>query len=127
MRWTRLSFFYLVGYLTAGGLGLLFAPELALQLLGATGSYPAVLVRFTGSLLLALGILVAQIVRYRVEVLYPTTLIVRVVLVATMVALYVTSRDPLFLVLTGIVGLGMMLTTTGLLADRRASLERRIQ
>ena len=127
MRWTRLSFSYLVGYLTAGGLGLLFAPALALRLLGATGSYPAVLVRFMGSLLLALGILVAQIVRHRVEALYPTTLVVRVVLVATMVALYVTSRDPLFLVLTGIVGVGMILTTTGLLADRRASLQRRIQ
>jgi uncharacterized protein YjeT (DUF2065 family) len=120
MRWTRLSFFYLVGYLTLGGLGLLFAPALALQLLGATGSYPAVLVRFMGSLLLALGILVAEIVRLRVEALYPTTLIVRVVLVATMVPLYVASRDPLFLVLTGIVGLGMVLTATGLLADRRA-------
>ena len=120
MRWTRLSFFYLVGYLTAGGLGLLFAPALALQLLGATGSYPAVLVRFMGSLLLALGILVAQIVRHRVEALYPTTLVVRVVLVATLVALYGASHDPLFLVLTGIVGLGMVLTASGLLADRRA-------
>lgn len=120
MRWTRLSFFYLVGYLTVGGLGLLFAPALALQLLGATGTYPPVLVRFMGSLLLALGILVAQIMRHRVEALYPTTLVVRVVLVATLVALYVASRDPLFLVLTGIVGLGMALTTTGFVVDRRA-------
>ena len=120
MRWTRLSFFYLVGYLTVGGLGLLFAPALALQLLGATGTYPPVLVRFMGSLLLALGILVAQIMRHRVEALYPTTLVVRVVLVTTLVALYVASRDPLFLVLTGIVGLGMALTTTGFVVDRRA-------
>ena len=29
-------------------------------------------------------------------------------------------RDPLFLVLTGIVGLGMLLTTAGILTDRRA-------
>ena len=121
MRWTRLSFFYLVGYLTLGGLGLVFAPALALQLLGATGSYPPVLVRFMGALLLALGILVSQIVRHRVEVLYPMTLVVRVVLVGTMVPLYLASRDPLFLVLTAIVGLGMVLTATGLLADRRAS------
>jgi len=120
MRWTRLSFFYLVGYLTFGGLGLLFAPTLALQLFGATGSYPTVLVRLMGSLLLALGILVAQIVRLRVEALYSATLVVRVVLVATLVPLYVASRDPLFLVLTGIVGLGMVLTATGLVADRRA-------
>ncbi len=121
MRWTRLSFFYLVGYLTLGGLGLLVAPTLALQLLGATGSYPTVLARLVGALLLALGILVAQIVRHRVEALYSTTLGVRVVLVGTMVPLYVASRDPLFLVLSGIVARGMILTTAGLLADRRAS------
>ena len=121
MRWTRLSFLYLTGYLSLGGLGLLFAPALALHVLGATGSYPPALVRLLGALLLALGILVAQIARRRVEVLYPTTLVVRVVLVGTMVVLYFASRDRLFLVLTGIVGLGMLLTATGLLADRRAS------
>lgn len=121
MRWTRLSFFYLTGYLSLGGLGLLFTPTLALRVLGATGSYPPALVRLLGALLLALGMLVAQIVRHRVEALYATTLIVRVVLAATLVAAYLASRDPLFLVLTGIVGLGMILTATGFLADRRAS------
>ncbi len=121
MPWTRLTFFYLIGYLSLGGIGLLFAPELALRLLGATGSYPPVLARFCGAFMVALGILVAQIVRHRLEVLYPTTLMVRVVLVGTMVELYLESRDPLFLVFTGIVGLGMLLTTAGFLTDRRAS------
>ncbi len=121
MRWTRLSFFYVTGYLSLGGLGLLFAPALALHMLGAIGSYPPALVRLLGALLLALGILVAQIMRHRVEALYRTTLVVRVVLVVTLVPLYFATRDPLFLVLTGIVGLGMLLTATGLLADRRAS------
>jgi uncharacterized protein YjeT (DUF2065 family) len=118
MRWTRLSFFYLVGYLTVGGLGLLAAPELALRLLGATGSYPSSLSRLIGALLLALGMLIAQIVRHRAEPLYRFTLVVRTVLVATMVGLYLTSHDPLFLVLAAIVGLGMLLTTIGLLKDR---------
>lgn len=119
MRWTRLSFFYLIGYLTLGGIGLLGAPALALHLLGAAGSYPAVLVRLLGSFMIALGIIVAQIVRHRVEVLYPTTLVVRVVLLGSIVGLYFESRDPLFVVLAGIVGLGMVLTGTALLADRR--------
>ena len=89
----------------------LTAPELALRLLGATGSYPSSLSRLIGALLLALGMLIWQIVRHRVEPLYRFTLVVRTVLVATMVGLYLTSRDPLFLVLAGIVGLGMVLTT----------------
>ena len=121
MRWTRLSFFYLIGYLSVGGLGLLVAPDLALRLLGATASYPAVLVRLLGAFMVALALLVGQIVRYRVEVLYPTTLMVRIVLLGTIVGLYFASRDPLFLVLSGIVALGMLLTTAGLLTDRRAS------
>jgi uncharacterized protein YjeT (DUF2065 family) len=122
MRWTRLSFFYLIGYLSVGGLGLLVAPELALRLLCATASYPAVLVRLLGAFMVALALLVGQIVRYRVEVLYPTTLMVRIVLLGTIVGLYFfASRDPLFLVLSGIVALGMLLTTAGLLTDRRAS------
>ena len=62
---------------------------------------------------------IAQIVRHRIEVLYPTTLLLRLVLIGTIVALYVESGDPLFLVLTAIVGLGMVLTTAGLLSDRR--------
>lgn len=119
MRWTRLSFFYLVGYLSVGGVGLLFAPELALRLLGARGSYPPELVRLVGAFMVALGIVVGQIVRHRVEVLYPTPLVVRIVLLATIIALYFGSRDPLFLVLTVIVGLGMLLTAVGLVVDRR--------
>jgi hypothetical protein len=46
---------------------------------------------------------------------------VRVVLLGTIVGLYFESRDPLFWVLSGIVALGMLLTTAGLLTDRRAS------
>ena len=118
MRWTRLSFYYLIGYLTFGGLGLLASPKLALGLFGATGDYRPELARLSGALLLGLGILVTQIVRHRVEVLYPTTLVVRVVIVSVLVGLYLTSHDPLFLVLTGIVGLGMLLTGAGLLTDR---------
>jgi len=56
MRWTRLSFFYLIGYLSLGGLGLLFAPDLALRLLGATTTYPPVLARFVGAFMVALAI-----------------------------------------------------------------------
>jgi uncharacterized protein YjeT (DUF2065 family) len=121
MHWTRLSFVYLMSYLILGGVGLLVAPEFALRLLGATASYPPVLVRFLGAFMVALGIVIVQIARHRVEELYPTTLMVRVVLLATIVWLYFESRDPLFLVLAGIVALGMLLTTAGFLTDRRAA------
>ena len=120
MRWTRLSFFYLMGYLAIGGVGLLAVPEFSIQLLGSIGSYPTVMLRLVGGFMVALSLVIIGIVRHRVEVLYASTLAIRVVLLATILWVYVDSLDPMFLWLTGIVALGMGLTTAGLVADRRA-------
>jgi uncharacterized protein YjeT (DUF2065 family) len=120
MRWTRVSLFYLMSYLGLGGIGLLAAPDTAMRLLGAREAYPDVLVRFLGAFMLALAVVVVQIVRLRVESMYSATLMARTLLLPTIVGLYLESRDPLFLVLTGIVGLGMVLTTLGFASDRRS-------
>ena len=78
MRRTRLSLFYLAGYLLPTGLLLLVAPRVTLRLLQSNGDYGSdVFVRVAGLLLLAIGIIVVQIIRRRVEALYPTTLLVR--------------------------------------------------
>jgi uncharacterized protein YjeT (DUF2065 family) len=66
MNWTRLRFLYLTGYLWLGGLGLLAAPDRAIRLLGSGRSYPPVLLRLVGGLMLALGIVVADIARKRI-------------------------------------------------------------
>jgi hypothetical protein len=116
----RASLFYLAGYLLLTGVALLFVPQPALRLLGATGSYESPFVQFTGAFMIALGSVVTQIIRHRVEVLYPTTVAVRLFFLAVIVWLYVATRDPLWLVILGVVALGVMLTTTGLLIDRRA-------
>ncbi len=62
-----------------------------------------------------------QIFRHRVEALYATTVLVRLVILAVLLALYAYSRDPLFLSLFAIVGLGVVLTGTSYLLDRRRS------
>jgi hypothetical protein len=118
MRWTRVSFFYLMTYLGLGGLGLVAVPDLALRLLGSTANDSLYLARFIGAFMIALSIIVIQIVRHRVEVMYRTTLIARIVLVTTALWLYIESRDLLFLSISGIVGVGMLLTMFGLIADR---------
>jgi len=117
MRWTRLSFLYLVGYLWLGGLGLLAAPLFAVALLGSSAVYPPVLLRLIGGMMLALGIIVADIARRQIEALYPTTLVVRTVLLAIILWSYIASSDVLFLSLAGIVALGMVLTGLGLITD----------
>jgi hypothetical protein len=69
--------------------------------------------------ILALGMIVVQVIRLRLDTLYPTFIIVRVVLVTCLAALYFYSRDPLFISLFVVVGFGLVLTTLGYLADRR--------
>jgi uncharacterized protein YjeT (DUF2065 family) len=119
MRRTRLSFFYLAAYLLGAGVALAFAPSLALKLLFSNGNYGDIMPRLLGVILLALGVIIVQIIRHRVEALYLTTLGVRVIIVVGLVALFIDSKDPLFISLTVVVGIGMILTGTSYLIDRR--------
>jgi uncharacterized protein YjeT (DUF2065 family) len=119
MRRTSLSLIYVATYLLVSGIFLIAAPRLALRLLLSTGDYGEILPRLAGLLLLGLGIIVVQIIRHRVSALYLTTLAVRAVFCAGFVLLYVLSRDPLFLVLLLVVGLGVLATTVSYVLDRR--------
>ena len=121
MHRTRLSLYYLASYLTFGGLGFLAAPQEMLSLFFCNGSYSDVMVRFVGALLLALGIVVIQVIRYHLSQLYFTTLLVRSIILSTMLALYFSSRDPLMITLSVIVGLGLALTLSGYIVDRARS------
>lgn len=76
--------------------------------------------RLAGALLIALGVLVIQIVRHRVEALYSTTVIVRLGLLVALGALFARSSDPFFLAIFAVVGLGVILTSTSLYLDRHS-------
>jgi uncharacterized protein YjeT (DUF2065 family) len=105
--------------LIGAGIALVFAPSLALSLLFANGHYGDVMPRLLGVVLLALGIVIVQIIRHSLEVLYPTTLIVRTFIMAVLVGLLIYSRDPLFISLMVVVGFGMILTGTSYVLDKR--------
>src|SRR5437870_1970915 len=109
---TRLSLFYLAGYSLPSGLALLFAPALTLKLLFSNGHYPDVIVRMVGVPLASLGVFIVQTVRYRLTMLYPTTLLVRSFILVSLAWLYSMSGDPMFLALIGVVGFGFLLTGT---------------
>lgn len=119
MKKTHLSLYYLTTYLIASGIMLITVPDLALKLLFSNGRYGDVIPRLTGVIALALGLVVLQIVRLRVEVLYTTLLGVRAVLVLLLIGLYFYSRDPFFLSLTAVVGIGIILTAVGYYLDRQ--------
>jgi uncharacterized protein YjeT (DUF2065 family) len=118
MRKTRLSLYYLVTYLTLTGLGLMGAPASTLSLLGATGSYDDAMPRFAGILMLALGLLVSQIIRFSFEPLYPITVLIRLGIWAFVAWLYARSGDRFFIAVLGVVGLGIVLTGSAYLAER---------
>jgi hypothetical protein len=119
MRRTNLSLIYVATYLWGAGIALLLAPPLALHLLLSTGDYGEILPRLAGLLLIGLGMLVVQIIRYQIADLYSTTIAVRVVFCLGFILLYSRSRDPLFLVLLAVVGVGVLATSLCFLRDRR--------
>jgi hypothetical protein len=98
---------------------LLAAPLLVLRLAGSTGSYSPVLLRFTGALLLTLGLIFLATVGRRVEALYWTLLLVRIVPLATGTWLYLGSHDVLFLTGAATIAFGMLPTILALRADRK--------
>ena len=120
MRRTRWSLWYLVTYLSLTGIAFLAAPQWSLHLLFSTGHYPSVFVQFVGAFMIAVATLVFQIIRYRLEILYPTTICVRLFFLVVIAVLYVESRDPLFIAIFGVVALGFALTLGSYLSERRS-------
>jgi uncharacterized protein YjeT (DUF2065 family) len=118
---THLSLYYLAGYLLPAGALLLLAPDVATKLLLSNRTYDDAPFRLAGILLIGLGILVVQMIRYRLEVLYPTTVVIRLLISATLIGLYLRERDPFFLVILAVVVIGIALTATGYVLDRRSS------
>jgi CHASE2 domain-containing sensor protein len=115
---TRLSLYYLAGYLTIGGVALLLVPDQTLSLLLSNGHYGEVFPRLAGMFASGLGMSIAGIIRARAQSQYTGTLAVRSYFIVCLIALYWISRDPLFLVVLGVVVVGVVLTLSCYLADR---------
>jgi hypothetical protein len=122
MTWKRLSLVYLAGYLLLTGVAFLFAPGTSVRLLGSNATYQPVFVQFVGAFMIAVGAIVTQIIRFHLAQLYVTTVLVRCFFIVVILWLYHESADPLFLVILAVVTLGVCLTLTGFILDRRASL-----
>lgn len=118
MQKTHLSLYYLAAYLLLLGFAMLLIPTQTLKFLLSNGSYGEVFPRLSGMLLAGLGMTIAGIILTRSEALYPATLGVRAFFLACLVIFYTTTRDPFFLVVFGIVVLGVVMTLFSLLSDR---------
>lgn len=120
MSRTNLSLYYLAGYLLPAGALLLFVPEWATKLLLSNHTYDYAPFRLVGVLLFVIGILIVQIIRHHLEMLYTTTLLARVLISATLLWLFIVTGDPFFAVILVVVLIGVALTGASYLLDRRS-------
>lgn len=113
---TRTSLFYLGGYLSVIGFGLLLVVNETLRILRSNRDYGDVFPRIAGMLITGLGLSVLGMIRARTAQLYPATLFIRVYFMVCIVVFY--EATTLFLVLIATVGLGFALSLTAHLVDR---------
>src|SRR5206468_11188849 len=92
------------------GLALLVFPKEALRLLLSNGDYGDTMPRFAGMLMAGLGMNIFGIVLSRTETLYPRTLLVRAFFLVCIATFYAMTRDPFFLVLLAVLGIGSILS-----------------
>jgi len=118
MNRTKLSLFYLAGYLFPTGLGLYFAPQLFMKLLFSNQQYSDAFPQFSGILLVGIGIVVVTVILYGNPVFYRMTLIVRIVLWTGIFGIWLRSRDPFFIVVLSVLGFGILLTGFFYLSER---------
>jgi hypothetical protein len=123
MERTRLSLFYLVGYLIPSGVMLLVSPHFALKLLFSNSDYGSIFPRTAGMLLIGLGIMIFQMIRLRLNSLYSSTIIVRSFFFVCLLSFYMLNRDPFFLVLLAVLSIGIVLTTTSYILDKQYALK----
>jgi hypothetical protein len=119
MNRTRISLCYLASYLLIIGFGLLLAPSGTLAVLQSNSEYGDVFPRVAGMLMAGLGMAIFSIIRAGAKELYSGTLIVRTFFIGCLAAFYLMTRDPLFLVILGIVAFGFVLTLLSYVADHR--------
>jgi len=113
--------FYLATYLTLTGLALLFAPQSTLKLLFAKHEYPDAFVEFSGVLMIGLAVVVMNIIKYGNRILYRVTLMARIPMWICTVGLYLRTGETFFVVVLCVLGLGILLTGSAYLAERKMS------
>ncbi len=117
MNLTRLSLYYLTTYLILIGMALVFFPTQTLRFMDSNGDYGDVFPRLAGMLMSGLGFNIAGVIRARAQALYPATLAVRGYFLLCLAGFYWANRDPFFLVLSGIVLLGVTFTLAAYVTD----------
>ena len=116
---TRRSLFYLATYLLLTGAAFFLAPQTALRLMLADHHYEDLFVQFTGVMMIGLSIVVMNVIRYGSKPFYRTTLMARIPMWLMILAMYCQTKETALLVVLGVLGLGIAITGTCYLSERK--------
>ena len=108
MNSKKVSLTYVALYLSIGGLGFVVHPEFILKVFFSTGDYGTIMPRLVGMFMLALGFLVYRIVSHNDWKYYLATIQLRSLIVVFLLWLFFLSGDLMFLVVNGIVLVGLL-------------------
>jgi hypothetical protein len=100
------------------GLGLLLAPRATLALMQSNVEYDPTMARWVAMLSMALATLIIQSIRHRLSVLYPFGFMMPAAMLIGFLGFYVQTRNPLFLSIAFVVGLGVAATGVSWLIDK---------
>jgi hypothetical protein len=110
---------FVASYLFLTGLGLLVAPVATLQLMGSSVDYGSIMPRWVGMFSVALAAVISQVLRHKLTVLYPLGFLMPGAMLFGFLALYFKSGDKLFLVVAGVVAVGVGATGVSLWHDKK--------
>jgi len=115
---TRWSLLYVAGYTSLTGLGLLLAPQLTLKLLFANHEYTDAMPQLSGALMIGLSIVIIHVILYGNRIFYRMTLLVRIPMWLSVVGIYFHTNETFLLVILGVTGFGIVMTSTFYLMER---------
>jgi hypothetical protein len=72
--------------------------------------------------MLTIGLLVSQIIRHSLDLLYPAAVAIRLVIWGYVAWLYQHSGNPLFAAVLAVLGLGILLTGSAYVSESRATI-----
>ncbi len=104
----KITWIYLASYLSIGGFGFAFAPEIALKLFMSSGDYGDIMPRVAGLFMLTLGSLIGTMTYNNDLRYYGFSVIARTGMVVFFAWLFSMSKDPLFIIISVIVLIGLL-------------------
>ena len=119
MKLKKIAWIYLISYLAIGGVGFAFFPAETQQLFLSNVDYGDIMPRLVGAFMCLLSFLIFHMYKNRDWKYYPITIMARIPVVLFIFYLYYISCNPMFLMINGIVIVGLVMTITGYYLGRK--------